>query len=589
MWALSKIRLDIALLLAILSVASFTSNLSLLAGSTVSEQSVSDEQQPIPCDDPDGPPEHLRKQSALALSLARSSRRRKTMSAAAVAVAEAEATTTGQLDADHTHAHTHIHSPSLPVIDMISIGSNTRAHYQTVQERSFGTHASVRHFIKITEHNDTDQACHNLTVGQAEHIYDICRRGSTYGKLTLMKRHFAPRKWLFGGVKQRNPVGWLCAQKRPLDALHMHQQLLLQKQVRTSTGSHDSSSSSSALPDYLFVMDDDSWFHLDKIIPELQSSHPSDKADMVAGCLIRSPKDERFAFYWGGFGLILTKAVLQRLFLPLHCNNNTDTSSPLLVSNSNTTTTTTDFPNDNAFAAYACQRLELNLIGEQHFFTDGMSLMDVIYAYGAQQPYSAADQWDPTATFCMHSDTTLAYFLQYYHVGRHARDANYASVDTDRLQAYRASIKIKISKETVVPPEYESRGECLHLSDSVCTKDAHLCHYVTDKHMETLFAELVLDAPVGRYRTTTGAAVITRPVRQATTTAASIIDQPKRPRTMTKKGSTALAQKPPQLATPNLATWKTLSQLAHKKAVTEKRTTKKGSLERRGRSLVAIR
>jgi hypothetical protein len=77
-------------------------------------------------------------------------------------------------------------------------------------------------------------------------------------------------------MKKFNPVGWMCAQKRPLDALHS----LLQQyqQVKTS------------LSDYLFIIDDDTWVNIDAIVPFIVKEYPSTGAHAVAVCLARMRK-----------------------------------------------------------------------------------------------------------------------------------------------------------------------------------------------------------------------------------------------------------------------------------------------------------
>ena len=440
---------------------------------------------------------------------------------------------------------------ALPVIDMISIGSDTRPHYQTVQQETFGRHAAVRHFYKITEANDTHTTCHNMTVAQAENVYDICKRPSTYRSWPLMRRHLAPRKWLFGGVKQKNPVGWLCAQRRPLDAL---QGVLSNYAAELEE-----------YPDYLFVMDDDSWFHLDSVLVELTTNHPASKAELVAGCLIRSPKDERFTFYWGGFGLVLTKTALHRLLTPLQCVITTKNKTEKVDYDPNTEDThNPDFASETDFTTFACQQLQRNLLGEAYFYKPGMSLQDVLFAYHTQQPYHEAAQWREDATYCMHSDTTLAYFLQAYHVGTHGRNnATFDAVPYERIQAYRGSVKIKSTPDEVIPPQYESRQECLHLSDKDCTVASHLCHYVTPEHMQALFRKVVATAPAGRYR------MPTTPAR-ATTIQSTTAQIPK----PAKKPKTRKAAKQPSSETTRI--------------LKTPKGTKKKTLKRRGQTVLVI-
>jgi len=358
----------------------------------------------------------------------------------------------------------------LPVIDIISIGSQTRPEYQETQQATFAQHPAVRTFLRVTELDDTEQEC--LEHADVELVFDICHRKQTYKKHSLMKRHFAPKKWLL--ENHDNPQGWLCAQKRPLDALHIWQNKL---------GDNE-------LPDYLMIVDDDTWLNLDRIIPKLMENHPVDDNHVVAGCLIRSPKDENYGFHWGGFGLFWTRATVERLMLPLHCDEMQEESQ-------HNNSDATDFSSDDEFAAFACKRIELSQVGEKHFFQSGMSILELMYEYGAQQPYTKANVWEPDASFCMHSDTTVAYFLQYYHVGDHAGTKNfpplYESNPLERIIGFEGSTKIKISYKSVLPPIYDSREQCEHLSDDTCPNDAYLCHYVTPEKMERLYENEIVD------------------------------------------------------------------------------------------------
>lgn len=359
------------------------------------------------------------------------------------------------------------HNSRFPIIDVVSIGSRTRPEYQQVQKHTFLRHRSVRNSLLVDESIDADTDC--LESANVSYIFDICHEPKTYRRVSLMKRHFAQKHWLL--VKHPAPRGWLCAQKRPLDALHLA--LLKERQQ------------SESLPDYLVILDDDTWMHWDRLIPVLKQEHPASEPHVVAGCLIRSPKNDTFTFHWGGFGLILTKATLERLLTPLLCTEGIPTST-------HQENHVTNFASNEEFAMFACDRLSLNLIGEKNFYQKGMSLMDIIYQYSYQQPYSKAAEWDPTARFCMHSDTTLAYFFQYYHVGLHAGNRNfphrYGTNPLERMISFHNSTKIKVSPDDVKPPKYESYGECLHLTDVTCANDdsSYICHYVSPYRIKQL-------------------------------------------------------------------------------------------------------
>ena len=94
-------------------------------------------------------------------------------------------------------------STSLPlVIDILSIGSETRQDYQQAQEETFGSR--VRSFIRATEQDDYETACHtNLTRKQVGGIIQFCHARTSklhpaiYPTLQKMIPHYASRKWIF--------------------------------------------------------------------------------------------------------------------------------------------------------------------------------------------------------------------------------------------------------------------------------------------------------------------------------------------------------------------------------------------------------
>ena len=109
---------------------------------------------------------------------------------------------------------------SPPIIDIISVGSDTRPEYHKTQRATFGSHPSIRHFFAITEADDIDQDCHErLTWRDVLQISGFCgglRRDIEHKHRLLfdIKNKFANPDWLQRTAK--HPVGWMCAQKRPM-------------------------------------------------------------------------------------------------------------------------------------------------------------------------------------------------------------------------------------------------------------------------------------------------------------------------------------------------------------------------------------
>ena len=218
-------------------------------------------------------------------------------------------------------------------------------------------------------------------------------------------------------------------------------------------------------------MDDDSWFHLDHILEYLQSL---DTPQVVAGCLIRSQYNLHLTWYWGGFGVILSKAALERLRKPIHCLDDM-----------------------GEFVKHACHQLQQNVVGEERFFRPGMSVVDLIYAYSSQQPYINYTQWNPG--YCMHSDMALAYFFNWYHIPEQAQTTEKNDSQStrpphyDRIRAYQGTSVHRTKK--LDGKVYKSYGSCRHKTREQCTVDSHLCHYIPKEHMLKLFEQVYAATP----------------------------------------------------------------------------------------------
>lgn len=335
------------------------------------------------------------------------------------------------------HDQTTYITSSLPIIDMISIGSILKPEWQMAQLRTFAAHPSVRNYFRVTEHNDTDVTCStNFTDDQLRSVIQFCNNTEpdiqSFDSMIIRKKLFWPKRH----------TGWLCAQKRPIDGLYL------------ALRSYDRRYASS-LPSFLVIMDDDTFINMDAMIETTLSTYDIEKSHVVAGCRFTYPRKIQFAFAYGGFGTFLTKAAIQRLLEPIYCNHDKhDDPSP--------------------FVKWACWRLDQNLLGETDMFQQGMSLGTLMYQYAAQLPFTGVAWWNTTG-YCLHSDHALGYFFNYYHVG----------VPESILvkQDYADKIRMEYSYEFMVGGQ-----ECAHEKNS-CLPDHRICHYVRPERMDEIYAK----------------------------------------------------------------------------------------------------
>ena len=342
-----------------------------------------------------------------------------------------------------------------PLIDIISIGTILKPELQDAQQRTFGSHSAVRNFFRITELNDTDAACStNLTTSQWANIFNFCKEleNQTYVSTMLRQRVYNPK----------NHTGWLCAQKRPLDGIY----LALQQ--------YSSTSYETAMPDYLIVTDDDTYVNMDFMTNELSEIYPTFEAHIATGCLLIHPRKIHFSFPFGGFGTIITRKAIENLVLPIYCDSSR--SDSLLQA--------------SAFNQMACWRLNQNLVGEKSFFRDGMSVLDLMYAYSSSLAFTRVDEWENGVGFCFHSDHALGYFLGFYHIAVpeskwSAWESNFNTekprVDTFFSDSLREEFGYSNLKRDGV-------SGC-RFRGSRCSSRAPFCHYIQPSRMDSLYTE----------------------------------------------------------------------------------------------------
>lgn len=342
-------------------------------------------------------------------------------------------------------------------LDIITIGSHTRPDYYQAQMATLGTHAAVRKVYAFTEQNDTEAVCNtDLTEQHVQAIVGHCQqRTRNYPWLRQRRNMYARWQWL---QKKSNPAGWVCAQKRPMDALYA-----VVSKYHTDLD----------MPDYVILMDDDTWVNLPAVIDTLESEYPAAAGVAVAGCLVRTPmQSQNFTFGWGGYANLFSKPVLQRWMTPINCTN---------VHYSNLTLH--DLNRDDAalFEAQVCARLAQNLIGERPLFEQGMSVLELMHRYTFAHPYvNVSTSWRGTPGFCFHSDWFPSYWVNLYYLSRrvHRTSDRLQEVPQERTAAY---------LDSNIYYADQPHGECQNIGAAKCSPaTAHFCHNIGPADMHAL-------------------------------------------------------------------------------------------------------
>jgi hypothetical protein len=330
------------------------------------------------------------------------------------------------------------------MIDIISVGTLLKDDSQKAQIRTFGQHPTVRNYFRITERNDTDSTCFtSLTSDQLDRIVDFCAntKDESFISTTLRKQLFQPKKH----------TGWMCAQKRPLDGLY---QVL--KQYRT-TGA---TSGTMDIPDYLFIIDDDTYLNMNPLVTDLLLHHPASIPYAVAGCNMDHLTESGITFPYGGYGSFLTKAAIQRMLQPIYCN-------------------TEDGRQQDDHSILGCWRMRFNAIGEKEFFSDGMSVVDLMQTYAAKLPFTGVESWTKTG-YCLHSDHALAFFVNFYHIPLPDGKLAEYKHPKDKMRRRYSFMQLAGRKES----------ECQHEKDN-CSTEHRICHRIKPTQMNELYEKTI--------------------------------------------------------------------------------------------------
>lgn len=337
-------------------------------------------------------------------------------------------------------------------VDILSIASLSQLDLAAAQQQSWATHTSARYFWNATELDDPDPNCYkskniqemvNRTVTVCKEPVDV---PSSKSLREQFRMSFASVPWL---QKKANPVGWLCAQKRPASSLAK-----LGRTYRVGLKLQ-----SMTLPDYLLVVDDDTYINLElfeKSILRKALKH-SDPV-VYAGCLIRWPPNTfNWTFPYGGFGTFWNKAALKRFIQPIYCNSKRPKKKR----------PNKDDDEEDVFQKNVCQRIHENLLGERSLFLEGMSVSDLMGTMSAQNPY------------CMHSDWSQGYFVNYYFLSTKEEAVD---LPTARFHPFDGSEIVRRGPIKLKPPS----GNCKYNEGYKCKLSSHSCHRMSGRQMHNL-------------------------------------------------------------------------------------------------------
>lgn len=287
-----------------------------------------------------------------------------------------------------TQAHER-HSSSLPnfTIDILTIGSKLNEDLPQMQHETFAQHYSIRTFIVATENDDPDPFCYqNISREEIEEHARKCRskkfwrvQMKSYNLLTHnFRKLYARPEWL---RTKNNIQGWFCAIKRQDYAFLKYMNLLKESGI--------------PLPNYLMVIDDDTYLNVHHIENYLKNSEGNSNVPrstepvIFAGCRVRHPVNEmKWTFPFGGWGIYLSEGALKKWMRSIRCEENKNENIEICRLYKN--------PSKSDIT-----------IGEGKYFLNGMNLNEVFKRYLEQEEY------------CLHGDWFYGYIANFLNISRH--------------------------------------------------------------------------------------------------------------------------------------------------------------------------
>jgi hypothetical protein len=268
------------------------------------------------------------------------------------------------------------------VLDIMSVGSKTRIEYMQAQKSTFGVHEAIRNFFAITEDDDFEQNCSvELTAEDASQITQFCLDEE---RTEVVARDHPVLAQMRPYFNEKNPDkgGWICAQKRPIDALSQIMELYEKE---------------TPLPDYLLIVDDDTYLAMPEVHQYLKEATNSADPVVMAGCFDRW--DDSLGQPWGGWGTFISKAALINLRRPIDCNQ---------ISH-------------DPFAADACRHINNDKFGEKRVFRNGMTIGELMQAYVSVDKFADFKTWSDQG-YSVQSDWVWGYFFNFYPVSTFGKE-----------------------------------------------------------------------------------------------------------------------------------------------------------------------
>ena len=260
----------------------------------------------------------------------------------------------------------------------------------------------------------------------------------------------------------------------------------------TKNKPHNANAVVKGIPDYLFLLDADTYINIEKMLGDgnggyLSTTYPLNKTTVIAGCRIKERvREHNFTFPWGGFGTIFNRRSIERLIEPIYgCHPAEANEDDLVDPKSNTSLKTLGHRelSKSEFSRLVCSKIKDDIIGEAFLFEEGMSVADLMYAYvtnwkyiGAQKNWSPRDNDRGNNGFCFHADWVLGYFVNHYYLSSHDYMDFYKDNPEHRLLGYNRSELYAGNQRPIV----DQLRECKNDYDRNCDPNtAHICHHVS--------------------------------------------------------------------------------------------------------------
>merc|ERR1719410_863927 len=231
--------------------------------------------------------------------------------------------------------------------------------------------------------------------------------------------------------RKKDPRKWLCAQSRLILGLGK-----LAKEYKRKT---KTDSIKRVLPDYLIMVEDDAYMNM-----HLFEDYVKEKNNSIHIPIAYSGCYENLLLQLGGFNLILSRGILERLIKPLSCFMN-------------------DHPKHKGsqpeWEKSVCKTLENNLLGEYDTFYHGMSLSDIAYEIASK------------SNFCMFAGWFMKYLISEFSL-------SIPNKDTGKH----------------IHPYFESEN-CANNGDLYCKSFSRVCSWQTPESMAStasfVFSEIL--------------------------------------------------------------------------------------------------